>query len=60
VVGDIHGSKGFPDSRVDVRNVAAVAALFSVDYPEPDYSPNCDIVYDRKINMKDIVAVARR
>ena len=59
MVGDIYGPDGWPDGKVDVRDVAAVATLLSVDYPEPDYNPNCDIVYDRKINIKDIVAVAR-
>ena len=24
----------------------------------PNYNPNCDIIYDRKIDMKDVAIVA--
>jgi hypothetical protein len=60
MVGDITGPNGWPDGKVDVRDVAKVAKLFGVNYPDPKYNANCDIVYDRKIDVKDISTVAKR
>jgi hypothetical protein len=37
-----------------------VAKLFGVNYPDPKYNANCDIVYDLKIDVKDISTVAKR
>lgn len=59
IVGDIYGPDGWPDSKVDIRDIAAVAKLFGVDYPKPNYNPNCDIIYDLKIDINDIATVAR-
>jgi len=60
MVGDITGPTGWPDGKVDVRDVSKVAKLFGVSYPNPKYDANCDIVYDRKIDVKDISTVAKR
>ncbi|MCJ7423598.1 hypothetical protein MUP01_04930 [Candidatus Bathyarchaeota archaeon] len=58
-VGDITGPSGWPDDKVDVRDVAKVSRLFGVNYPDPRYDPNCDLVYDGKIDVKDVALVAR-
>jgi hypothetical protein len=59
--GDIAGLKvGYPDGKVDMKDISAVARLYSINYPNPRYNPNCDIVYDLKIDMKDISFVAKR
>ncbi|MEM3010418.1 MAG: hypothetical protein QXE76_01230, partial [Candidatus Bathyarchaeia archaeon] len=59
MVGDIFGIQGFPDGKVDMRDVAAVAKLFGVNYPNPMYNPDRDIIYDGKIDMKDVALVAK-
>ena len=65
MVGDITGSNGFPDNKVDMRDVAAVAKLFGITNPNPKYDPNCDLtglisgLADGKINMKDVAVVAK-
>jgi hypothetical protein len=37
-----------------------VASLFGVNYPDPRYKPNADIVFDGKINAKDVALVASK
>jgi parallel beta-helix repeat protein len=59
LVGDITGPIGCPDGRCDMRDVGAVARLFGINYPSPQYNPNYDINSDSKINMIDIGTVAR-
>ena len=65
MIGDITGSNGWPDGKVDIRDVARVAILFGVNYPDPRYDPNCDItgptpgVPDGKIDIRDISLVAK-
>lgn len=58
MIGDITGPDGWPDGKVDIRDVAAVAILYGVDYPDPRFSPNCDINNDLKIDIKDVATVA--
>jgi len=77
IVGDITGPAGWPDGKVDMRDIGLVAKAFGANHvtdpTSPKYcqywhatpcstcphSPNCDIVYDGKIDMKDIGLVAR-
>ena len=59
MIGDITGEDGWPDGKCDIRDVAVVAKLFGVKYPDPDYEPNYDIIYDLKIDIKDIATVAK-
>ncbi|KXH69704.1 MAG: hypothetical protein AM326_05015 [Candidatus Thorarchaeota archaeon SMTZ-45] len=59
MVGDLTGPDGWPDGKCDIRDVAVVAKLFGVNYPDPDYEPNYDIIYDLKIDIKDIATVAK-
>jgi len=59
MVSDITGPNGWPDGKCDMRDIGTVARLFGVNYPDPRYNPNCDVIYDLKIDMKDIRAVAK-
>jgi len=59
MISDITGPECFPDRKVDMRDVSAVAKLFGISYPDPRYKPNCDVVYDLKIDMKDISVIAK-
>jgi hypothetical protein len=59
--GDITGSpSGYPDGKVDMKDISAAAKLFGVNYPDARYKSNCDIIYDLKIDMKDISFIAKR
>jgi len=64
MVGDITGPEGFPDGKVEMRDVSLVASKFGVNYPDPRYDANCDItgptpgVADGKIEMRDVSLVA--
>jgi len=59
--GDITGSTpGFPDGKVDIRDIATAARAFE-SYPgHPRWDPNCDINNDLKVNIIDIAAIARQ
>jgi len=59
MVGDLTGPSGFPDGKVDIRDVAAVAKLFGVIYPNPQYVSNYDVNNDGKIDIKDVATVAK-
>jgi hypothetical protein len=59
VLGDLTGPDGYPDGRVDMRDVSMVARLFGVNFPNPKYNKDCDINGDGRIDMKDIAAVAK-
>ena len=65
MIGDITGPDGCPDGKVDIRDVARVAILFGVNYPDPRYDPNCDLtgptpgVADGKIDIRDIALIAK-
>jgi hypothetical protein len=59
IVGDITGPSGWPDGDCDIRDVSAVARLFGVSSPSPEYNPNFDINGDGDIDIKDVSTVAR-
>jgi hypothetical protein len=59
MVGDITGPSGWPDGDCDIRDVSAVARLFGVSSPSPEYNPNFDINGDGDIDIKDVSTVAR-
>ncbi len=64
-IGDITGPNGWPDGKCNIRDVAMVARLYGVEYPDPRYDPNCDLtgptqgVADGKINIRDVALIAR-
>ena len=64
MVGDITGPDGWPDGKVDIRDIALVANKFGAVYPDPRYDANCDLtgpitgVADGKIDIRDIALIA--
>jgi len=58
ITGDITGPDGWPDGKVDIRDVAAVAKLYGVNYPNLRYNPNFDVNNDLKIDIKDVAIAA--
>ena len=59
LVGDVTGRDGWPDREVDMRDVGAIARLYSTSYRHPLYDADCDVIYDLKIDMQDIGLVAK-
>lgn len=62
--GDVTGAMGVPDKKVDIRDLAAIAKLCGVSYPDPRYDVSCDLtgptpgVPDGKIDLNDLYAAA--
>ena len=65
MIGDITGPDGWPDGKCDIRDIAVIAKLYGVIYPDPRYDPNCDLtgpttgVPDGKIDIRDIAIAAK-
>jgi len=59
MVADITGPDGYPDGKVDMRDVYLVARRFGIKPGHPLWNPNCDFNDDDKIDMRDIYLVAR-
>ena len=63
LIGDITGPDGWPDGKVDMRDIGLVAKNFGETVPPAN--PNCDLtgptpgVPDGKIDMRDIGLVAK-
>jgi len=53
MMGDVNG-----DEKVDIRDIAAVAASFGADCNSPKWNPDVDFNRDQKINIIDIAIVA--
>jgi hypothetical protein len=60
MVGDITGPNGWPDGKVDIRDVAKVSRIYGALSGMPGWDPNCDINNDQKIDIKDVAAVSRQ
>ncbi len=64
MVGDITGSDGRPDGKVDMRDVGTAARAFG-SYPgHPGWNPDADVTGpesspDNKVDMRDIGLIAR-
>jgi len=56
---DITGITGWPDGRVDMRDLAIVARCFGSTPGASNWNPNADFNCDGTVNMKDIALVAR-
>ncbi|UCB60787.1 MAG: hypothetical protein JSW72_01620, partial [Candidatus Bathyarchaeota archaeon] len=52
--GDINN-----DKKVDIKDIAAIAKLFGVNYPNPLYDPDKDLTCDGKIDIKDVALAAK-
>jgi hypothetical protein len=65
MIGDITGPVGFPDGKIDVRDVAGICSLYGFKYPDPRYA-NWDItgptlgLADGKIDARDVSLVSSR
>lgn len=57
MVGDLTGFTGFPDGRVDIRDLSLIAKSFGQNVP-PAQS-NCDINSDEIVNIRDIAMAAK-
>jgi hypothetical protein len=55
MVGDITGPTGWPDGKVDMKDIITVIASFGNTPSHPKWNPNHDINNDHKIDMKDII-----
>jgi len=59
MIGDITGPNGWPDGKVDMKDVDSVARLFGTYKGHLNYNPNCDINCDGVIDIYDIAWIAR-
>jgi len=65
MVGDVSGPTGVPDGKVDIRDLAAMAKIYGINYPDPRYDSNLDLtgptpgVADGKIDIRDLAAAAK-
>lgn len=57
IIGDITGPSGWPDGRIDNRDLGLVARNFLQTVPPAD--PNWDLNGDLKIDMRDISIIAK-
>ncbi|MGD0159356.1 MAG: LecA/PA-IL family lectin [Candidatus Bathyarchaeia archaeon] len=60
IPGDITGSKGVSDGKVDMRDIAVIARCFGSNPGDINWNPNADINGDGTVNMRDIALVARQ
>ncbi len=58
--GDITGPNGWPDGKVDMRDMTYLAKHFGTDPSKPLWDPNADINGDGRIDMRDIGIAAKR
>jgi nitrous oxidase accessory protein NosD len=59
IIGDITGPNGWPDYKVDMRDIALIARCFGSTPSSSNWNPNADLNNDGAVNMKDIALVAR-
>ncbi len=59
MIGDITGPNGWPDGKVDMRDISSVARRFQARPGDILWDPNADINSDGKIDMVDIGTVAK-
>jgi PKD repeat protein len=55
LIGDLNG-----DGKVDMKDIAIVAKVFSTQHGDPNWNPIADLNGDGKVDMKDIAIVAKR
>jgi parallel beta-helix repeat protein len=65
-IGDITGPSGYPDGKVDARDVAGIASRYGVKITDPRYDMNWDLtgptlgLADGKIDARDVALVSSR
>jgi hypothetical protein len=60
MVGDLTSPNGWPDGKVDARDIALVCKYFGWMPYKPRYNPNTDINNDGKTDAKDIGIVCKQ
>jgi len=59
LIGDVTGSYGIPDGKVDIKDVSTVARAYG-SYPgHPKWDSRCDLNGDDKVDIKDMSLVSR-
>ncbi len=59
MVGDVNGPDGWPDGKVDIRDIGIIAVRFGCNKGDPCYAPEYDLNCDGKIDILDIAIAAR-
>jgi parallel beta-helix repeat protein len=59
LVGDVTGANGWPDGKVDIRDVHYVAIYYGATPSSSNWNPNADINNDGKIDIRDVHIVAK-
>jgi parallel beta-helix repeat protein len=52
--GDLTGPNGWPDGKVDIRDIAYIAKLFGTTPSSPNWNANADINNDGKVDIRDV------
>ena len=59
LVGDVTGPNGWPDGKVDIRDVNYVARRYGTTPSSPNWTPNADINGDGKVDIRDVHIVVK-
>jgi hypothetical protein len=59
VVGDITGPKGYPDGKVDIRDISYIAKRYGTTPSNPLWDPDADINGDGKVDIRDVNTAAK-
>jgi parallel beta-helix repeat protein len=59
MIGDITGPDGWPDGKVDMRDLGVVASAFGSSPGHPRWNQIADINQDNKVDMRDIGTTAK-
>jgi hypothetical protein len=54
MVGDVTGPNGWPDGKVDIRDVNYIAKLYGTTPSSQNWNPNADINGDGKVDIRDV------
>jgi hypothetical protein len=66
MIGDVTGPGGYPDGKIDARDVAGICSRYGAKPPDPGYDVNWDItgptqgLADGKIDARDVSLVSSR
>jgi subtilisin family serine protease len=54
IIGDITGSNGWPDGRVDMKDIGVCCMAYGSFPGQPEWNPNADMNADGRVDMRDI------
>ena len=58
LVGDITGSQGVPDGKVDIMDLALVSGCYGTRIGDPTWDPRADVNGDGKVEIIDVAMVS--